>query len=442
MRVEFPKKIGKTLKTAPRYSLAALLVFEAVYGLVKAKRRAQAKVSVPLRCKVKQTEEEITLSWPDFGDSYQVFRGHTLIYSGKDARVTDKNLEPGTIYSYTIEKLNDQNKVINRMKVQTATLAAPDREENLLLDLAFTAVVSKGEISLSWEAIDGIRSYTILRNGVEVAETEACHYTDQDIKGDQEYLYTIRAQRPLPRSEQETFALKSLVSSVVGMVKKDSSQAQAVMEEITLTKRIWPTEELLRQMDEKPKRQERSWLLRYSTFLPEKMLENPNVTSPKKYFSGDDRSFEPDSESFRTRADVYIQLKDGQCLFELSKEVGKTTSYDKNKQFYDEDKASDDNIELRKGEVKEGKTTFMLEHSVGNPLVVSPAVDYKVVGSVYRNGEINMAGYHDQAPHHEVYLKELDHPYWDIVHLGENKGLEMMAHPTANHLWRYSTFEQ
>ncbi|MFD4930369.1 hypothetical protein ACFWMS_15815 [Peribacillus butanolivorans] len=47
---------------------------------------------------------------------------------------------------------------------------------------------------------------------------------------------------------------------------------------------------------------------------------------------------------------------------------------------------------------------------------------------------INIAGYHDQAPHHEVYLKELDDPSWQTIYQAKNKGLEMMAHPTANHL--------
>ncbi|CRI74812.1 Uncharacterised protein [Chlamydia trachomatis] len=65
-----------------------------------------------------------------------------------------------------------------------------------------------------------------------------------------------------------------------------------------------------------------------------------------------------------------------------------------------------------------------------------------MVGTFYRNGEINIAGYHDQAPNHEVYLKETDDQNWEPLHLAENKGLEMMAHPTANHLWRYSTFTQ
>ncbi|KON70673.1 hypothetical protein AKG34_19130 [Peribacillus butanolivorans] len=29
---------------------------------------------------------------------------------------------------------------------------------------------------------------------------------------------------------------------------------------------------------------------------------------------------------------------------------------------------------------------------------------------------INIAGYHDQAPHHEVYLKELDDPSWQTLY--------------------------
>ena len=95
--------------------------------------------------------------------------------------------------------------------------------------------------------------------------------------------------------------------------------------------------------------------------------------------------------------------------------------------------ASDEQIVVKHIGSTDEKTAFQLNHSVGNPIIVSPAVDYKVNGTFYRNGEINIAGYHDQAPHHEVYLKEQESASWETLHQAESKGLEMMASPTANH---------
>lgn len=189
-------------------------------------------------------------------------------------------------------------------------------------------------------------------------------------------------------------------------------------------------------------KKKRNWQLRYSTFLPEEWLKNPNLASKVPYFKGDNRGFDPESPRYRTRVDVYIHEKESEAEIECTKAVGKSEAYNHDGDFLEEGVASDEDIVVKHVLSNHEKTTIQLTHSVGNPIIISPAVDYKVIGTFYRNGEINIAGYHDQAPHHEVYLKEADEQNWEPLHLAENKGLEMMAHPTANHLWRYSTFTQ
>ncbi|MDO7487620.1 hypothetical protein Q5O89_21075 [Peribacillus frigoritolerans] len=106
------------------------------------------------------------------------------------------------------------------MKIQTSTTAENKKEDNILLDLVFTTIVAKGQASLEWEPIKGIKEYTIYRNGVDIGKVRGCSFSDRSISEDQEYTYTIKAKRPLPRSEQESYAVKSLVASIVGAVKK------------------------------------------------------------------------------------------------------------------------------------------------------------------------------------------------------------------------------
>ncbi|MGW8424017.1 DUF3238 domain-containing protein [Peribacillus simplex] len=439
----FPRlKVGGVTFTA-RHSLLAIGLAGIAY-LISNKRKHQAVFkTASLMCKIERKEDSIKLIWPDEGGFYRVFRGKELIFSGPESRMADRGLTPGTIYTYSIDSLNEKEQSVNRMKIQTSTTAENKKEDNILLDLVFTTIVAKGQASLEWEPIKGIKEYRVYRNGVDIGKVGGCSFSDRSISEDQEYTYTIKAKRPLPRSEQESYAVKSLVASIVGAVKKGSSQAQAAIEEITNTKKIGPVKQLLQSVENDVEgKKKRNWQLRYSTFLPEEWLKNPNLASRVPYFKGDNRGFDPGSPRYRTRVDVYIHEKESEAEIEFTKAVGKSEAYNHDGDFLEAGVASDEDIVVKHVLSNHEKTTIQLTHSVGNPIIISPAVDYKVIGTFYRNGEINIAGYHDQAPHHEVYLKEADEQNWEPLHLAENKGLEMMAHPTANHLWRYSTFTQ
>ncbi|AOH56372.1 hypothetical protein ABE28_018555 [Peribacillus muralis] len=436
------KQIG--VKITTRHSLLAFGIAGLAY-LVSHKRLHRAVIkTTSLMCKIERKEDAIKLVWPNEAQFYRVFRGVQTIYSGPEPYVAEEGLTAGTIYTYTIESMDEARHVLNRMKIQTSTTAENKKEDNILLDLVFTTIVAKGQISLEWEPIKGIERYIIYRNGMKVGLVNGCSFSDRSISENQEYTYTIKARRPLPRSEQETYAVKSFLASIVGAFKKGSSQEQAAIEEITNTKRIGHVQQLLQSIDESlvDRMNQRNWQLRYTTFLPEEWLKNPNLASKVPYFKGDGRGFDPESSRYRTRVDMMIRETEKDAEIDFSKAVGKSEAYDKAGVFLEEGVASDEDIVVKHILSNKEKTTIQLTHSVGNPIILSPAVDYKVIGTFYRNGEINIAGYHDQAPHHEVYLKEADDTEWQPLHQAKSKGLEMMARPTANHLWRFSTFTQ
>lgn len=433
-------QVGRVILNT-RHGLIALGIAGISYLLSKKRVHRPLIRTNSLLCEIERKSDTITLSWQELGGFYRVFRNHQCIYSGMEPRVVDTQRTAGTLYTYTIERMNAQGKVLDTLRIQTSTAVERKKEDNILLDMVLTAIVAKGQISLEWEPIQGVKEYQVYRNGMKIAEVEACSFLDTQIKDDEVYTYAIKSKRPLPRSEQESFAVKSFLASVMGICMKGSSQKRAAMEEISTTVKVGPVEELLKPVKKRQNRsQERAWQLRYSTFLPERWLKNPNVTSKVPYFKGDDRGFDPEASRYRTRADVYIREQKEDAVIELSKAVGKSEAYNQKGEFLEEGVASDEQIVVKHLGATEEKTAFQLNHSVGNPIIVSPAVDYKVNGTFYRNGEINIAGYHDQAPHHEVYLKQEGAASWETLHQAESKGLEMMASPTANHLWRYSTF--
>lgn len=425
-------------KLAGKYlTLAILGTAGTLYALSVNRRRKTAGSShAKVLKKIDHGTNVITLEWEAQAESYRVYRDSELIYEGFEPRFADNELTPGTLYSYSIESLA-QGEVQKRMRIQTTTSVNYKEKDNVLEDLLITTIVTEGQISFEWEPIEGVTEYTIHRNGMQIEKVASCTFTDRGVQDDQFYTYTIKARRPLQRSEQVKWELKSLIANAVGAIKKDSSTRMAADEEFSITKRIGPIRELLKP-DRTNSLSNGNWQLRYTTFLKEEWLKNPNAASGDQYFKGDHRSFEPDSSQYRTRGEVFIDTDSLSAL--LSKSTGITEAFSGNQEPVESAQATDDGIQLEKVLADEDRIKFILKHSVSNPLVVSPAIDYVVCGVFYRDNEFDLIGYHDQAPEHEIYLKEPGTDDWQVIHQAHSKGLEMMADPMANHYWRYSSF--
>lgn len=439
--MKYENPIVKTSKISKKFlPLAAIGIAGTIYAASVNRRRKTAPISHSrINDLIEQKPTSITVAWPACGARYRVYRDHNLIYNGPATILTDQNLIPGTLYNYAIENVDDNDKVLGILRIQTTTSVDYKERENILQDLILTTIVANGQISLEWEPIEGVSEYTIFKNSVRMETINCCSYTDQDINPNEEITYKIQAKRPLQRSDQMKWEIKSVVANAVGAIKKDSSTEMTAKEEFSITKKIGPISQLLTPVSTKTKGdKEGLWQLRYNTFLKEEWLQNPNGASVDHYFKGDNRSFDPEASNFRTRADVFIDSDNPSAL--LSKEVGKTEAFNKNEEFIEGANASDEGIKLEKVLTDDDKVLFHLHHSVSNPLVLSPAIDYSLCGTFYKNGQFDIVGIHDQAPYHEVYIRASGSEDWQPIHQAESKGLEMMASTLANHYWRYSTF--
>ncbi|WP_226641423.1 DUF3238 domain-containing protein [Mesobacillus subterraneus] len=428
----------KQYRTGKLLPIAALGIAGTLYAVKWNRQRKTAATSHSRMLKnIEHNAKQIKLEWHGMNRPYRVFRGEELIYEGAEPKIVDQNLVPGTLYTYCIETLDDHGNVLERMRIQTTTAVEFREKENILEDLLITTIVTPDQISFEWEPIEGVTEYRIFRNGVELETVTSCAFTDRGIDHDENYRYRIQARRPLQRSEQVKWELKSVIANAVGAIKKDSSTAMAADEEFSIIKKIGPIKELLKSPEER-KLEAGNWQLRYTTFLKEEWLKNPNAASQDQVFKGDHRSFDPESSEFRTRGDVFIDTEDPSVL--LNKATGITEAFNSEQEPIESASSSEEGIQLEKVLTDDDRIKFHLDHSVSNPLVVSPAIDYHVCGTFYKDNEYDLVGIHDQAPEHEVYLKEPDTDEWQVIHQAHSKGLEMMADPMANHYWRYSTF--
>ncbi|OLN22204.1 hypothetical protein BTO30_10670 [Domibacillus antri] len=374
---------------------------------------------------VSQTPDSISFTWTDPSPEKRIWKDGREIYNGSGREFTDTGLIPGTLYSYVIEGEET-------LKIQTATaVKREDKNEDIpLQELIVTTVVKDGEVAMAWEEIKGAGEYEIYRNGDYAGTVKEAGFRDQDLKNDESYAYRIKATRVMEPAEEDGNDEPSLISRIIGFFKITENEDDALVETFFIDKDIGrPAQHL----NYKPADGKEKFFVRYTTFLKDKWIPNPVFLSDMRFFEGDNRGFHPRSSRYRTRADV--QIKGGSVT--LSRDVGASRGYSWNKQLIKQDRAPDEGIEIKGVQEDAEKVSFLLTHSVGNPLVPAPDIVYEVYMTFYKNGVFDVSGEHDEAPHHEVYLKQGEDS-WQPLHLSKSRGLERLAPPAANRFWRMS----
>ncbi|OMP67897.1 DUF3238 domain-containing protein [Domibacillus epiphyticus] len=374
---------------------------------------------------VSQTPDSITFSWTGAGQSYRIWKDGVEVYNGPDTEFTDSGLRNGTLYSYVIE--GEQ-----LLKIQTAT-AVERKNKNSdipLQELIVTTVVKDNEIAIAWEEIKGVKQYEIYRNNEYAGTVKKAGFQDTNLDNDEIYTYRIKAKRVMEFGEEDGTSEPSLFSRLLRLIKFTENEDDMLVETFFIDKEIG---RLGSHLTHKPVDIEKDYFIRYTTFLKDKWILNPVFLSKIRFFAGDNRGYNADSKRYRTRADVTVK---GETV-SLARDVGASEGYSWNKKMIKRDTASDEGIEIKSIRQDEEKLAFTLLHSVGNPLVAAPAIVYEVYMTFYHNGVFDFSGEHDEAPHHEVYMKR-GKDSWKPLHLSKSRGLDRLAPPTANRFWRVS----
>jgi hypothetical protein len=383
----------------------------------------------------------IYFTWNDVGGIYNVYKDGRHLYEGTVSEFSDGDFKHAKLYNYSIERV-ENGVVVDVIALQTSAFAEQKNKENPLQSLVMTTIVAKTQIALSWEEMKDIDEYDVYRNGIYVKTVNDNRYIDRDFSLDEIYTYSIRSKRPLMKSEELFNVFQSVFSDIFGLFNRVSSKEEATIEGFTVTREIANATKLLIPVQDRvcPPNVDR-WQFRYMTFLEDDWVVNPNRLSGNRFFKGDDRGFDPNGESYRTCVDVELAYDLERSPLTFTKDVGPSIAYSSLKRFREQGTASNDGITLERTDHKENEAGFHLLHAVGNPLTAAPSIDYEVRAVMRRNGTFDMTGYHDQAPHHEIYLMRGAGNEWKPIHQAESKGLAWMSEVIAWQYWRISNFE-
>lgn len=163
---------------------------------------------------------------------------------------------------------------------------------------------------------------------------------------------------------------------------------------------------------------DRVWsMLRYSTFIPNAYVPVPATGCTGKYHGGDNRTFGFEG-SARSRVEVKATWLDANANFTTAlsfrRATGLSKAYDANYNLIQTKQADPAGAYLQEWFSAWDKSyiTGKVKHSIGNPNCwdTGPNIDYNFQFTLYRNGSYYIAGEHDQAPSHEIYVMQAYHP--------------------------------
>lgn len=386
---------------------------------------------------ISHTKDVIRFTWGDAGGSYVVYRDHYLLYEGTNTSFQDEQFKRGQLHCYSIERIvNDV--VVDVIRLQTSAYDEEKDTQNPLQFLVLTTIVSKSQTMLCWERIQGVDKYEIYKDDIFLKEIDTHFYIDKDIDLTEAATYRIQSKRPIAESRDRFNKLKAVVSKVLEW--PNSVGRQPTMETFNIVKHVHPSEELLRPTAERSNVQVTKWKFRYTTFIKEKVVQNPNVFSRSRMFKGDGRDFHPTGKGYRTRVDIGLNYAEARFPMVCTKHIGHTVAYNHFGRVRKVSVADGKGIVMKRKDYEIGQSGFLLTHDVENPLLPSPHLNYEVWAVLQRNGLFDVTGFHNQAPHHEVYLSANEEG-WQPIHLSESNGLIWLSDLTGWNYWRYSNFK-
>lgn len=391
---------------------------------------ANSETSFAATSEVEITKEKntVTIELPDTGHFYEVYNLEELIYTGDDNLIEltlDEEVENFKIDiidevgeiadNYYLKIKNDDYNT--RKDFQTFLEKSKDQQigsedpqelmmsENLK-ENALEAIISEDEIELRWSDFPSDYPYQVFRDGELIGTTTEEFFIDKGL--DKGIYYNYQVVSALKMEEEYRLELESQLTEK-GLTDYEIEEALKIEGSLNTIIEIPKTEILpFAKLPNAPKAG--NFLIRYTTFIPQATVKNPNPFSNHNYFKGDNRSFSSTSSKYRTRADVSTKMTNGNSI-SLSKKVNETVGCKDSacKTVTGRKTASSSGITMKTGTNNTSTKTWNVRHDVGIPFSKAyPNINYFYEATLKKKPSLSVNGAHDKAPSHEMYIRALD----------------------------------
>lgn len=367
---------------------------------------------------VKQLGQHLHISWSS-DHPVHLTRNGEACYHGTAQEYVDTGLAPLSPVHY---KIYDKNQCL------TIDTALVDDNAGLFWNQKSTLIIrSENEICLRWGAIPRVDSYSVFRDGRRLGDTPLHEWYEP--LDDGRHHYEIRALRPMSKKQTPLSSVIEGSMTLLNVLKQEPDRERED-ESFILYISIHP----FVNVKQLPVRNEQA-RLRIMTFIAPPILKNPNPLSPHIYFEGDDRAYNPTSSEYRTFTEVSMVALHEIPNVQLNKEANPTRSLTSAGRLRSEDVASTRQIYVKETTQDDGMLQFTTYHSVGNPLVIAPDINF-TIHTAYQKGRWRFSGTHLRSPHHEVYLQTESEPF-ETIHQAHDLGLSFLADPLPSCHWLF-----
>lgn len=264
-------------------------------------------------------------------------------------------------------------------------------------DAVFSADRTGSQVELTWNLSEEGANFTLLRNGIEIYEDSGDGSFHEVVSENQEVTYQLdlsRIEDPANAIERvSTLSLRVPIGSQLGLESSNASAGAT------------------------------STLIRYQTFIPSAYVHQPAfvvgacIAAPEKYFGGDNRGFNPNSNNFRTRLDANVNWLSSSIT--SYREVGTTLLYNKVGSSYvlqDSKTASAGSLNVTPISITSSRAEFRMEGDVGNPFCFGAlGISFNVKIVVYRAGMFAVYGTRKAVPNHEMFFKDSNSTWFTVM---------------------------
>ncbi|MCM3165161.1 DUF3238 domain-containing protein, partial [Metabacillus litoralis] len=379
---------------------------------------------------INYSKDSLTLEFNQEADHYEVYKNGGLIYSGKDEKFVDKDIDSGQNYKVGIFKKNKLDDIIevktNKEEKDNQSTRVLNQEDDIdLLEQQINegyleTLSTTNFVKLKWSnIIDDDGFYEIYRDEKKIGETNGLTFIDKNVKEGQRYRYEVLAQVEVDETKknQIDLELKENKLDLTEEQKRELYQSRGVMTKIVdipikNSDELKGTTNFFGEKVTKdsnndvstlalPKSEEYAFI--YRTFIPQKSVMDPYSAY---WLAGDNRSgFDPYSNKFRTESNVNVGF--WMPYMTHFPETGQShkcytsacvAPYAWTKQ------ASTDGIKLTKDLVTTTKMQWRVNHDVGIPFSsMYPNINYYYNATLTKSS-LSITGSHDKAPAHEFYM--------------------------------------
>lgn len=300
----------------------------------------------------------------------------------------------------------------------TPPLVSPTTEVLSIDGGTATLTRTGSEVEVVTSGLPKAARVSVNRDGLVILQSGEDHFLDQLAGTSAVPVYTVTVETPLQKNEIQDLLAKEPKANVdqyeqfasISTAMPDNNVANSAIASTALPTRT---------------------RFRYQTFIPSKLVDAPyfdcrlvDYLAMPTQFAGDSRSWDPDSESFRTRQDIVVNWSDSGSL--ASEAVVGQSARITNLGLVSMTElatASNSSMIVTQAVASSSYVAFHISEDVANPFCLAARGIYYNLGFyVNRSGVYAVSGTIRRVPNHEIYSRNNVNSSWVTIKLLENYG--------------------